>query len=201
MQCCSASQPAVCLMLSSGVEIILCHHTSKGSKCSVSGIRGEVSPEQELRAQGVVGSDSRRPGHPVGMALVVILRGSTVEFLPQSCESSVHTRVCPGIGHPDVTNFGKSNFGHLFFGPANLGQNQFWPTIQVWPIHCWIWCVSWPQKVEPEPRKNRAPKVEAPKGGGPKGWAAQKFALFSHVPPPCSLLLSLSGFSWNFGGV
>ena len=30
------------------------------------------------------------------MALAVILRGSTVEFLPQNCESSIHKRVCAG---------------------------------------------------------------------------------------------------------
>ena len=100
VQCCSALQPAVCLMLSSGAEISLPPHEARlqSARCPVwpPRIREEVSPEQELRAQGVVGSDSRHPGHPVGMALVVILRGSTVEFLPQSCESSIHTRVCAG---------------------------------------------------------------------------------------------------------
>ena len=99
------------------------------------------------------------------------------------------------FGHPDLTNFGQSNLGqsilgHRDFGPANLGQSQFGP------IQFWIWCVSWPPRVGPKPRKNRAQQGGAPKGGEPN-----ISSFFGSVPPEISLSLSgclLVEFWWCF---
>ena len=76
------------------------------------------------------------------------------------------------FGHPDLTNFRQSILGHRGFGPANLGQNQFWP------IHLWIWCVSW---------------------WGPEGWGPKISPFVFPLSLPFSLFLSLSGCLLNFG--
>ena len=52
------------------------------------------------------------------------------------------------------TDFGQSRFGHPDL--TNFGPIQFWPK------HFWIWCVSWPQRVGPKPRKM-----------GPEGWSPE----------------------------
>ena len=97
----------------------------------------------------------------------------------------------------------ETDFGHLGFGPANFGQEQVWP-IQLWPIEFWpihIWPILF---LGSDVCHGGAPKgrSKTQKKWGPEGWGAKHFALFFPSPAPIfALFLSLSAFSWNFGGV
>ena len=79
-------------------------------------------------------------------------------------------------------------FGHLGFGPANLGQNHFWP-MHFWPIHLDLGvcvCVSWRGM-------KGGTQTQRKSGRGPEGWdtEAQNFAFFSSPARIFALFVSL----------
>ena len=99
------------------------------------------------------------------------LKGQLTVQILQETELNRVRRAPHRPGGGEETDFGQSRLGHLGFGPANLGQNQFWP------IHCVSWwsAEGWGSKIS---------RFFSP--------LAPIFALFVSL---------WGVFSWNFGCV
>ena len=114
----------------------------------------EGREEQQHRTQR--GGEVNREGcNPPSCGLLLRLKPFWLKPFPVQTTHCSH--VCRGFCLEE-TDFGQSRFGHpdlTYLGPSNFGFG---------PIHFWI--VSWPQRVGPKPRKNRAPKGGAPNFGG-----------------------------------
>ena len=87
-----------------------------------------------------------------------LLAAGSLRNLRSSICKVVWPRKGPTLANPNLANLwpswfwprpirAKSNFAQIQFGPIQFRPNHFWQ------IHFWIWCVSWPQRVGPNPER------------------------------------------------